>query len=98
MASLRSARRDANELLKETRGLNKKYGRRIGAEEYARVARAQEELENASRGNQPRLVDNLTRKLGEAVGKASATHRKSPPRQYIESLGSALLIAALLRL
>jgi signal peptidase I len=98
MASLRSARRDAKDLLKEVRGLSRKHGKAIAAEGFSKVGKAQDELENAIKGNQPDQIVGLTRKLDELTSVHYAGVRKSATRQYIESIGSAVLIALALRL
>ncbi|MBS2030228.1 MAG: signal peptidase I [Deltaproteobacteria bacterium] len=98
MASLRSSRRDAKDLLKEVKGLTKKQGKKVPAEGFSKVAKAQDELETAIRGNQPDQIVGLTRKLDELTGQVYAGLRKSHARQYIESIGSAVLVAVLLRL
>jgi len=98
MASLRSARRDAKDLLKEVKGLSKKHGKQVSADGFSKVGKAQEELEAAVRGNQPDQIIGLSRKLDELTSQVYAGIRKSHIRQYIESIGSAVLVAVLLRL
>jgi signal peptidase I len=98
MASLRQARRDARDLLKEARGLVKKHGKTLSPDAFSRVGKLRDELETAAKGNQPDLIVGLTRKLDEQLTVAFAGVRKSPTRQYFESIGSAVLVAVLLRL
>lgn len=98
MASLRTARREARDLLKEARGLVKKHGKTLSPEAFSRVGKLRDELETAVKGNQPDLIVGLTRKLDEQLTVAFAGVRKSHTRQYFESIGSAVLVALLLRL
>jgi len=98
MPSLRSARRDARDLLKEARGLVKKHGKRTSPEGFAKVGKARDELEAAVRTNQPDQIVGLTRKLDELLSQQFGGVRKSAIRQTIESVGSAVLVALALRL
>jgi len=98
MASLRTSRRDAKELLAEARKLVKKHGKIVSAESLAKVNVLRDELEQAAKGNQPAVIAGLWRKLDEELSVQFGTVRKSPLRQYVESIGSAVLIALLLRM
>lgn len=98
MPSLRTARRDARELLKETRWLLTKHGAAVPKEELAKVQKARDELDAATKTNQPDLMVGLSRRLDELLGVHFQDVRKGALRQNIESIGGAVLVALLLRL
>lgn len=97
MALTRSERKSAKVATRSVERLLKKYGRRIGAEGAQAVESALDNVRTAqASGDGVSLVHSLNA-LEAAVEQHLGQYRKSPTREYIESIAWAVGIAMLLR-
>jgi signal peptidase I len=95
----KKARRDARHLIKSSRKLINRHARKIKAPDGAqRLEMAMKRVEEAlkARPDAPGL-GSAVKELDELLDRYLAFARKSPTREYVESIGVAVLIALLLR-
>lgn len=93
----RKVRKESRALVKETRRGLSRHGYKLGPEVKAELGRRADELEAAlDAGDQPAMRAALL-PLDELVDEHLSMARKSPLREYTESIGIAVLIAILLR-
>ncbi len=96
-ARLGKARKRARHGAKQARLLLKKHGHKIDPAHRAEVQAALDQLEQATAGSDVAAVYDGLKTLDERVDERLGHLRKSPTREYVESIGVAVLIALLLR-
>ena len=94
---LRRDRRDARDFIKEVRKLLTKHGGKIGTAAHDKIDGGLTALEDAARGDDSDRIREVARPLEGLVNKHLGFARKSTFREYVESIGLAVLIALLLR-
>lgn len=94
---LRKARKRAREALKQTARLLKKHGHRIDPAHKAEVEGAHQALARAEAAGDVVAIYDALKQLDDAVDRRMRHLRKSSTREYVESIGLAVLIALLLR-
>jgi len=93
----RKARKRARIALKQTRKLLKKHGHKIDAAHAAEVREAFEVLRAADRARDVDATYSALKALDATVDERLGHLRKSPAREYFESIAVAVLIALFLR-
>lgn len=94
---LRAARKRGKMLIKQTRQLLKKHGHKIDQARVAEVQDGFEHLHVAVGGTEPVAIHNAVEVLESRLDAHFGGLRKSALREYIESIGTAVFIALLLR-
>ena len=94
---LRKFKKEAAAAVKYGRRLNKKYGARVGEASVARVEEAVAALAAAADTDAIESIKAHYDVLQEVIGREYDGIRKSPQREYFESIGIAVLVALLLR-
>lgn len=93
-----NARRSAGKLARETARVLRHRGRRLAAPDRERVAAALKDLEDALRERtDDERVARAVQRLREALAPHAETLRRASVLEYVQSLGSAILIALLIR-
>jgi len=94
---LRKARREARDFVKEVKRLLRRHGDRLSQGPRDRIEQGVADLEAAiGRDSEDRIL-KVARSLNHHVEKHLGFARKSTVREYVESIGLAVLIALLLR-
>src|SRR4051812_7926837 len=91
----RRLRRDAYAVLKEARRVARRYAHRLSAAQARTLAARTDELGRALRGREE--VGPALESLLELLEGDLSFTRKSTARQYVESIGSVVFVALLLR-
>jgi signal peptidase I len=91
------ARKRARLAARQTRKLLAKHGHKIDPAHKAEVVAALERLEQADRDKDVVAIYEALKALDERVEERLGHVRKSPTREYFESIGVAVLIALFLR-
>jgi signal peptidase I len=94
---LGKARKRAKLAIKQTRKLLGKHGHKIDPAHKAEVVAALERLEQADRDRDVVAIYEALKALDARVDERLGHVRKSPTREYFESIGVAVLIALFLR-
>jgi signal peptidase I len=94
---LKRARRDAGDFIKEVRKLLARHGSKVAKGQREKIEAGLSTLERASTGNDGDHILEIARSLNQLVDKHLGFARKSTFREYVESIGLAVLIALLLR-
>ncbi len=92
-----AVRKQAKLALKRTRQLLKKHGATIGEAASAEVRGAADALTAALQAKDPAATLSTLEALDAVVDRHLSPYRKSPTREYFESIGTAVLIALVLR-
>src|SRR5439155_9692207 len=91
----RRLRHEAHLLLKEARRIRRRYAHRLTAAQAAALGERAEHMVVALRGEEP--LDPAVEALGELLDGELAFAKKSSTREYVESIGSVVFVALLLR-
>lgn len=94
---LRKARKRARMATRQTRKLLGKHGHKIDPAHRAEVEQALEAVAAADRNRDVVAIYEALKALEERVQERLGHLRKSPTREYVESIGVAVLIALFLR-
>jgi signal peptidase I len=97
MASLAQVRRQAGELSEETKGLLKSHGTKLDADKRTKIEQVRNELDEARKSKDVTRITALCQLLDDHLERNFGTIRKGPVRQYVESIGRAVLVALILR-
>lgn len=95
--SLRKSRKQGRFTLSRARPLLKKHGGKLTASARDAVARAIESLSAALGGKDALAIVNAAEAVENQIDAHLGQWRKSPGREYFESIGTAVLIALVLR-
>ncbi len=94
---LKRARRDARDFDREVRKLLGKHGAKVDKTARQKIEAGLGRLEDAVGGDDSERILAVARPLNEQVDKHLGFARKSTFREYVESIGTAVLIALVLR-
>jgi signal peptidase I len=94
---LRRARREARDFVKETGKLLRKHGHKVAPKARERIEGGVAEVEAARERDNPAEILKAARALSTQVDRHLGFARKSTLREYVESIGLAVMIALLLR-
>lgn len=97
MSRLGKARKRAATSIKTTRRLLKKHGGKVTAAHREEIQTALAALEAAHKAKDREGIYSTLKQLDAAVEARMGHLRKSPAREYAESIGTAVLIALVLR-
>jgi len=89
--------REAKVTLKVVGGLLKKHGSRLAAEDRERIAHAVGVLESARSAGQPTAIRAALDEVERLYQMHLHRYRKSTTREYVESIGWAVVVALILR-
>ena len=98
MPSLGNARREAGEISDEVKWLLKNHATRVTNPERAAVEQAKVDLDAARKTRDAKDIVTKTGALDELLQRHFGPVRKGAVRQYVESIGKAVLIALVLRI
>lgn len=93
----RRARREAREFLREVRRLMARHGAKVKPAAREKIEAGVEELARVADAEGEAAILDVARPLNQLVDKHLGFARKSTFREYVESIGLAVLIALLLR-
>ncbi len=94
---LKRDKRDARDFMKEVRRLLGKHGGKLGKGAREKIEAGLASLDDAAGGEDSERIREIARPLDRLVTKHLGFARKSTFREYVESIGLAVLIALLLR-
>lgn len=89
--------KEAKQFLRETQRLVRKHGAKIDQAALRKVQDAQTELVTLIHSGDFQAIEQSAKQLDEAVDRGLGKYKKSPSREYVESILVAILIALTLR-
>ena len=89
--------KEAEQFLQETQRLVRKHGAKIDPAALRKVQDAQTELVTLIHSGDFQAIEQSAKHLDEAVDRGLGQYKKSPSREYVESIVVAILIALTLR-
>ncbi len=89
--------KEARQFLKETERLVRRHGKHLSSEVRERIATGQNELRQTLATRDFSAIERAAKQLDEDVDRWLGKYKKSPTREYIESIVVAIMVALTLR-